>query len=130
MSRRTIRSEAMKFLYAKTLNDSFAFSDFLCNLTKIKKDLEKEELGMLVDGILKVEEKLEEYIKNCSKEYEKLNQLDKSILKVGAFELLYTNVPKSIVINEAVEIAKEYGDDVSKAIVNAILDCIGEKYER
>ncbi|WP_291494292.1 transcription antitermination factor NusB [Desulfurella sp.] len=130
MSRRTIRSEAMKFLYAKTLNDSFAFSDFLCNLTKIKKDLEKEELGMLVDGILKVEEKLEEYIKNCSKEYEKLNQLDKSILKVGAFELLYTNLPKSIVINEAVEIAKEYGDDVSKAIVNAILDCIGEKYER
>ncbi|MGC8616043.1 MAG: transcription antitermination factor NusB [Desulfurella sp.] len=130
MSRRTIRSEAMKFLYAKTLNDSFAFSDFLCNLTKIKKDLEKEELGMLVDGILKVEEKLEECIKNCSKEYEKLNQLDKSILKVGAFELLYTNLPKSIVINEAVEIAKEYGDDVSKAIVNAILDCIGEKYER
>ncbi len=130
MSRRAIRSEAMKFLYAKTINDSFTFNDFLNNFTKIKNQKEKEELQTIITGILRIEEKLEEYIKRCAKEYEKLNQLDMSILKVGVFELLYTDLPKNIVINEAVEVAKEYSDDISKAIVNAILDCIGEIYER
>jgi N utilization substance protein B len=130
MSRRAVRSEAMKFIYAKTLNDSFTLDEFLFSLTKIKNQKEKEDLELLVDGIVRVEYKLEDFIKQCSNEYEKLNQLDISILKVGAFELLYSNLPKSIVINEAVEIAKEYGDNVSKAIVNAILDCIGAKYER
>jgi N utilization substance protein B len=130
MSRRAVRSEAMKFIYAKTLNDSFALDEFLFSLTKIKNPKEKEDLELLIDGIIRVEERIENFIKQCSNEYEKLNQLDISILKVGAFELLYSNLPKSIVINEAVEIAKEYGDDVSKAIVNAILDCIGAQYER
>ncbi len=130
MSRRSIRSEAVKFLYAKALNESFTFSDFMLYLTKIKKDNEKEDLELLMNGILMIEQKLEDFIQECSNDYDKLNKLDISIIKVGAFELLYTNLPKSIVINEAVEIAKKFGDDVTKAVVNAILECIGKRYER
>lgn len=130
MSRRTIRSEAMKYIYAKSINESFAFSDFILNLSKIKNTNERENLELLINGILTVEDKLESLIRQCSNEYDKLNKLDLSIIKVGAFELLYTNLPKNIVINEAVEIAKEFGDEISKSIVNAILDCIGEKNER
>jgi len=130
MSRRAIRTEAVKFLYAKTFNESFTLNDFLTHLTKIKKENEKIDLVSLINGILMIEQKLDSFIRDCAKEYEKLNKLDLSILKVGAYELIYTHLPKNIVINEAVEIAKSFGDDVSKAIVNAILECIGDKYER
>ncbi len=130
MSRRAIRTEAVKFLYAKALNESFTLSDFMLYLTKIKKDNEKVDLELLMNGILRIEQKLEDFIQECSNDYDKLNKLDISIIKVGAFELLYTNLPKNIVINEAVEIAKKFGDDVTKAVVNAILECIGDRYER
>ncbi|MGC8502989.1 transcription antitermination factor NusB [Desulfurella sp.] len=130
MSRRTVRSEAMKYIYAKSINESFALSDFILNFSKIKNTNERESLELIINGISKIEDKLESLIRQCSNEYDKLNQLDLSIIKVGAFELIYTNLPKSIVINEAIEIAKEFGDDISRSIVNGILDCIGENNGR
>ncbi len=47
---------------------------------------------------------------------------DRNILRLGAYELLYTDTPRSVVINEAVELAKRYGGPQSGHFVNGILD--------
>ena len=52
---------------------------------------------------------------------------DRNALRVGAFELLYTDTPAAIVINEAVEIAKMFGSENSAAFVNGILDKIARE---
>lgn len=56
---------------------------------------------------------------------ERLNYLDRAILRVGCAEILYFNdVPPKVAINEAVEIAKKFGDDKAGKFVNGVLDSI------
>ena len=47
---------------------------------------------------------------------------DRNVLRLGAFEILYTETPDRVAINEAVELAKRFGTDQSAQFVNGILD--------
>ena len=47
---------------------------------------------------------------------------DRNILRLGAFEILYTETPDRVAINEAVELAKRYGARQSSQFVNGVLD--------
>lgn len=49
---------------------------------------------------------------------------DRNVLRMAVFELLYTDIPRPVVINEAVELAKNFGSKESAAFVNGILDKI------
>lgn len=54
-----------------------------------------------------------------------INRLDKtgaSILRMSLYELIYTDTPKIVVINEAIELAKKYSDDSVRKMINAVLD--------
>lgn len=56
-----------------------------------------------------------------------INRLDKtgaSILRMALYELKYTDTPKVVVINEAVELSKKYSDDSVRKMINAVLDKI------
>lgn len=47
---------------------------------------------------------------------------DRNILRLGAYELIHTDTPASVVINEAIELAKRFGSNQSSGFVNGILD--------
>jgi N utilization substance protein B len=52
-------------------------------------------------------------------------RVDRNILRMGAYELLrMSRVPAAVVLNEAVELAKEYGDEGSGSFVNGVLDAL------
>jgi transcription antitermination protein NusB len=55
--------------------------------------------------------------------------IDRNILRLGAYEILHTETPGRVVINEAVEIAKRYGDRQSGQFVNGILDRVLRRNE-
>ncbi len=55
---------------------------------------------------------------------DRLGTTDGAILRIGIFELLYTNTPDIVAINEAVELAKIYSDDKVRKMINACLDKI------
>lgn len=50
--------------------------------------------------------------------------VDRNTLRIGAYELLHTETPARIVIDEAIELARRFGDDPSPAFVNGILDAV------
>ena len=52
---------------------------------------------------------------------ERISKVNLAILKLAIYELKYTEVPFKVVINEAVELAKKYGEDASKNFVNGVL---------
>jgi N utilization substance protein B len=47
---------------------------------------------------------------------------DRNVLRLGAFEILHTETPNQVVVNEAVDLAKRFGTTDSGAFVNGILD--------
>ena len=61
---------------------------------------------------------------------DRLDQVGQAILKIGIFELKYTDTPDIVVINEAVELAKKYSDDSVRKIINAVLDKILKESEQ
>lgn len=50
--------------------------------------------------------------------------VDRNTLRIGAYELLHTDTPARVVLDEAIELARRFGDDPSPAFVNGILDAI------
>ena len=55
---------------------------------------------------------------------------DRNVLRLGAYEILYTDTPARVVVNEAIELAKRFGTAHSSQFVNGILDRLMKEQER
>lgn len=78
----------------------------------------------MVSGVLENKEKLYEISNKNLKDWNmsRLGLTDQAILCLGLYELLYTDTPDIVAINEAVELAKSYSDDKVKNMINKVLD--------
>lgn len=77
-----------------------------------------------INGIAKNKEKILELISRNLKEKWDISRVSKiniTLLKLATYEIMYTELPYKVVVNEAVEIAKKYGDDTSPAFINGVL---------
>ena len=84
----------------------------------------------LLEGVLVEQGTLETVIQEHAPEWspERMDPISRAVLLVGAFELLHTDdVPPAVVMNEAIDIAKEYASDESGKFVNGVLNAIAKK---
>lgn len=72
-----------------------------------------------------IESMLAKHSENWS--LERIASLDHCILKVAIYELMFTDTPPPIIINEAIEIAKKYSSESSNKFVNGILDAVNQE---
>ncbi|HOT62115.1 MAG TPA: transcription antitermination factor NusB [Treponemataceae bacterium] len=76
-----------------------------------------------IEHIADIDARIRENLTNW--DFDRLNRVDLAILRISAYSLLYqTDVHPSIVIDEAIDISKEFGSDESYRFVNAVLDSI------
>lgn len=77
-------------------------------------------------GMLKEIKKIKKTLTENAPDWplEKIASHDRAVLYLGIFELMYTDVPPAVVINEAVELAKEFGGDRSSKFINGVLSSI------
>jgi len=76
-----------------------------------------------------IDDKISHYATNW--QLKRMAVIDRNILRIGVFELLFaSDIPPKVTINEAVELAKKYGDMESSKFVNGILDKIYRKLRR
>lgn len=84
---------------------------------------ERDFLKDLVQGVLKnrlaIDAKVKEYAPRFP--LEKMAVVDRSILEMAMYEMLFSDIPNAIIINEAIEIAKEFGDEGSAKLINGVL---------
>ncbi len=82
-----------------------------------------------IADILKELPRIDEAISNAAPEWPlaKINKLDLAVLRQATHELLFTDTPTKVVIDEAVEIAKTYGSESSGSFVNGVLGTILER---
>ncbi len=80
----------------------------------------------LVFGVKDHFETIDKYIVKYATEWplDQITTVDRNILRLGIFELLYTLIPPRVAINEAIEIAKSFGGDSSGKFVNGVLGAI------
>jgi len=126
-TRHQSRSAVIGLLYAHDIGNPEVqqFSEDLLEEKKIRNKQREFALG-LYNGVLEHLETIDNEIKAHLKDwdFERLDHVDKSILRLGTYELLYTDLDRAVIINEAVELAKELGSDQSPKFVNGVLDAI------
>ncbi len=84
----------------------------------------------LVDGTYRNRKEIDQLIGQCSAHWrlDRMAVVDRNILRLSGYELMYLNdVPTSVVLNEAIEIAKKFGTEESSAFINGILDAMAKK---
>ena len=67
-----------------------------------------------------VDQQLEEIARNWK--LSRMAATDRNVLRLGAYEILFTETPDRVVVNEAIELAKRYGTNNSSQFVNGVLD--------
>ena len=126
LSRSHCRELALQFLYQA----EFAGEGRGLTLAQFWRYFRKGEkapayLLQLVEGVATHLEELDALIARHSEHWrlERMSAVDRNLLRLAAYELLYVpKIPPKVVINEAVELAKQYGSEDSGAFVNGILD--------
>lgn len=86
----------------------------------------------LTVGVWNSREQLDEVINRFSQHWKltRIARVELTILRVALYEMLHLDdIPLKVAINEAVELAKRYGDDNSKNFVNGILDAVARAVE-
>ena len=83
----------------------------------------------LTEGILKNKETIDKIIEKTAPDWPlpQINLLDRNILRIGIYELLYEDkdaVPPKLAINESIELAKNYGGENSRRFVNGVLGTV------
>ena len=126
----TNRSELRKIIMTSLYQISVYKSNKIeYDIKQVIKNLLEVENEFVNDIVFGVEDNIEELDKIANKylndwTIDRLGKTDQAILRMGIYELLHTDTPDIVCINEAVELAKEYSDDKVKNMINAVLDSI------
>ncbi len=130
MNRSASRENAFKLIYSLEIqktNNIEEQMELFFESNDIKDKEAKKYINNVILGIWENKEKILSSIEKNLKEDWKLNRISKmdlSILELAIYEIEFSEVPYKVAINEAVELAKKYGEDNSRKFVNGILASI------
>ena len=132
MNRSKLREETFKLLYSLEFYRDDIENQINCYIEEnnIKHDEDINYIKSIVNGVQKEEENLIKIIsENLAAKWtiERISKVDLVLLKLAIYEIKNTDIPYKVAINEAVELAKIYGDDNSKVFINGVLASIVNK---
>lgn len=125
-TRHQVRQAVVSLLYAKDINEqNDEFKDEFLESKKIRNK-QKAFTNELLGGILSNLQTLDNSLNEHLSEYKmnEISEVERAILRLGAYEIKFSDIDKAVAINEAIELAKEMGSDTSAKFVNGVLDKI------
>ena len=129
-TRHQARAAVVGLLYAYDLGNE-DISKFFEDILEEKKIRNKQRefsaklFKGTVDNLDVVDEAIKKHLKDW--DFDELGKIERAILRLAAYEIVVDKNNKSIVINEAIELAKELADDKSHQFINGVLDAIGKE---
>jgi len=134
-NRTKARECALKILYAVDVRKDPPLEcagAFWENHSSIKGEI-REFSAFLIDGVFENKDSIDSTISKYATNWQiqRMPIIDRNILRIATFELLFAgNIPPKVSINEAIEMAKRYGDKDSGKFVNGVLDKINKTEKR
>ena len=135
MNRSEMREQAFKIMYSLEIQKNENLEEQLGLYIESNEIEDESAIEYIKDAVLGIEENKKEILDNIEKnlkkdwKIERISKIDLVILKLAIYEIKYKEIPYKVVINEAVELAKKYGEDNSKNFVNGILASIVKEKE-
>ena len=130
MKRSAIREAAFKLIYSLEIQETENLEEQIDLYLECEEITDKEAKEYIVDAINGIKQHIDEINnlieKNLKADWtlERISKVDFSILKLAIYEIQYKEIPFKVAINEAVELAKTYGEESSPVFINGILASI------
>ncbi len=130
-TRHQSRESVISLLYAKDVgNDNIEkFVDEMLEDKKIRNK-QKEFALSLFEGINENLDQIDTEINKHLKEYKlhDLGHIERSILRLGTYEILNSDLDNAVIINEAIELAKNLAGDTAPGFINGVLDSVSKEH--
>lgn len=122
----------MKVLYQVNLFEDSKIEYDINDLIKEQLEVENQFVNDCVEGVIKNKKDIVELANKYLKDWtmDRLNKVDQAILSLGIYELMYTDTPSIVSINEAIELSKKYSDEAVTKMINGVLDKIYHEEEK
>ena len=126
LTRSELREKIMTILYQINVYSANKIDYNVEDIIKEVNPIDNEFVKDVVFGVVTKKDELDSLANKYLNKWtiDRLGNTDQSIIRMAIYELLYTNTPGIVVINEAVELAKSFSDDDVKNMINGILDKI------
>lgn len=126
MNRSELRKKIMTILYQiniyKNNKMNYQIDDVINEVMEIENEFVKEVVYGVTTYQSEIDTLANKYLENWT--IDRLGNTDRAILEMGIYELMYTDTPDIVCINEAIELAKLYSDDDVRRMINGVLDKI------
>ena len=125
-----MRENAFKLIYSLEIQKVEDIQDQIELYFESNNIKDQEAKNYIEDAITGIEKHQEEILKDIEMNLKddwklsRISKMDLAILKLAIYEIKFSDVPYKVSINEAVELAKKYGEDKSKNFVNGVLASI------
>lgn len=123
-NRSELRKKIMTILYQISIYENGKIEHNIDDIIKEVSEIDNEFIKDTVYGIITYKNNIDElankYLSNWT--IDRLGTTDQAIIRMGIYELLYTDTPAVVAINEAIELSKQYSDDDVRKMINAVLD--------
>lgn len=131
-NRSKLREVIMKVIYQVNLLEDTNLDYDLGDLIKEQLEIKNDFVNSSVDGIIEHKKEIYELANKYLNKWtiERLNKVDQAILALGIYELMYTETPSIVAINEAIELSKVYSDESVTKMINGVLDKIYHEEEK
>ena len=131
-NRSELREVIMKVIYQVNLLEDTNLEYDLGDLIKEQLEIKNDFVNSAVDGIIEHKKEIYELANKYLNKWtiERLNKVDQAILALGIYELMYTDTPSIVAINEAIELSKVYSDESVTKMINGVLDKIYHEEEK
>ncbi len=125
-NRSFLREVIIKVLYQTYVYDNAKIAYDLDELIKEQLEIASDFVTMTIKEIKANQEELDSYANKYLKDWsiDRLSKVDKAIFSLAIYEMLKTETPDIVVINEAIELSKKYSDEKVVKMLNATLDKI------
>ena len=126
MKRSLLREKIMVILYQLDIAKDQKLNVSIDDTIKANVEVENEFVKQVVYGCVTYKDKIDNLANKYMNDWS-IDRIDKTgaaILRMAIYELMYTDTPEVVVINEAIEISKKYSDNNVRKIINAVLDKI------
>lgn len=131
-NRSELREVIMKVIYQVNLLEDTNLDYDLGDLIKEQLEIKNDFVNSSVDGVIEHKKEIYELANKYLNKWtiERLNKVDQAILALGIYELMYTDTPSIVAINEAIELSKVYSDESVTKMINGVLDKIYHEEEK
>ena len=126
LNRSELRKKIMTILYQMAVFDKNKIDYNVDDLIKENIAIDNEFVKEVVYGVITYEKEINSLANTYLDDWtiDRLGHTDKAILQMAIYELMYTDTPDIVCINEAIELAKIYSDDSVRKMINGVLDKI------